>query len=163
MAKSYVYHSRDFIGLYYSNYKPYRTFIMIRNLKKKMSRWDIKKPNTKDETTNHHVLLMLRQPHEIIFNTSDVFTYPKICLNTRSICYGRHGNRTINCCGHRSAAYYYFYLWWHKKEIKDPHPKATKRFKNLINSDEWQRKFYNQAERDRLISIQTIRILYAAK
>ena len=104
MAKSYCYHSRDFIGIYYSNHKPYQQFIMVRNLKKKMSKFKIDKPNTRDQTTNHHVLLMIRKGKDIIFNTSEVFNYPPVCTLTRSVCYGRHGNRTISTCGHRTAA-----------------------------------------------------------
>ena len=163
MAMKYCYHSRKHISLYFSNVKGLETYLMIRNIKKKMSKFDVKNPSA-SSIKNHHVLIYLRSPDEIILNTNRKFVYPKIVLETKSTCLGRHGKRDISICGHRGAAYYFLWLWnMHivSDGIPDPTPKATSFFSNMINTDEWVRNYYKLNNDEKFQKHMLVRMMFA--
>ena len=163
MAMRYCYHSRNHLSLYYSNLDEYKSMLMVRNIKKKMSKFNINKPPTSSDK-NHHVLLYFREPDEVIHNKYPQFDYPVIALQTKSTCLGRHGKRDISICGHRGAAYYFVWLWYHHMTgngIPDPTPRATRYFGKMINCDDWIRKYHKLSNDEKYQRHMLVRLLYA--
>ena len=160
MAKKYAYHSRDWIGVYYSNISTYKSYIMIRNIKKKYSKFNVCKPEASADR-NHHVLLYQRHAGNIIINTSGIYEYPRICLSTNSTCLGRHGKRDVSICGHGGCAYYYYTMWFFQKRIENPHPKASSYMKNMINADKWKKKYHALSREEKIQKHLLVRMLYS--
>ena len=160
MAQKYAFHSRDWIGVYYSNISTYQKYIMIRNIKKKYSKFNVCKPDASADR-NHHVLLYQREPGDIIINTSNIYEYPSICLSTNSTCLGRHGKRDVSICGHGGCAYYYYTMWYFQKVMENPHPKASAYMKNMINADEWKKKYHKLSRDQKIQKHLLVRMLYS--
>ena len=130
-------HSKLFLKVYYSNVTEYSNMIMIRGIKKKLSRnWETSnhKLTKRGDWTFHNVILTYKQDCDVnIFSKHD---FSQKIRKLNSICDCIVGTRQICCDSHIMCGLMYLQLW-SKQKKNTVSFNVSKKYWNIIDINHW--------------------------